>query len=147
MRTLLDLERIIVNRHINDGYIANIYVREKSRSGKYFLGKNSLAADGKNVVTVDNVELVVNDKDKKVATVTDQETPTEDYMKTFSEVLEKFRKKQVLKAWNGHNSFRYLFKGNFTKFKEYISAYNKIRNATENNGNALFRIVSHSLKV
>ena len=54
-------------------------------------------------------------------------------MKTFSEVLEKFRKKQILKGWKGHNSFRYLFRGNFTKFKDYISRYNKIRSATKNN--------------
>ena len=157
----LDMERIILNKGSENGYVANIYVREKGLKGDFLLGKNyfknlkSSSNKDDNVVTVENVELLVKEAKAKAQTQAQAQAQaqakaaadeaqakatskvesnqeTENYMETFSEVMQKFRKKQVLKSWQGHKSFKYNFKGNFTKFKEYISEYNKIRSESEN---------------
>ena len=125
----IDMERSIENKESETGYLANIYVREKSLSGKALLGE-----------FVDNVELEVKEikSDNTVTkpdapvitppkTVVEEKKDTEDYMATLDEVFEKFRKKQVLKSWNTHKSFKYLFRGNFTKFKDYINTFGKLK--------------------
>ena len=60
-------------------------------------------------------------------------TSTEDYIETLEDVFEKFKNKQVLKTWTGHKSFNYHFKGNFTKFKQYVNKFGELKRNSENN--------------
>ena len=49
------------------------------------------------------------------------------YSDTFKHVLDLFEKNQITEKWNGYKSFKYNFRGDFNKFKEYIQIYNSIK--------------------
>uniref|UniRef100_A0AB39J9C3 Ferrochelatase n=1 Tax=Florenciella sp. virus SA2 TaxID=3240092 RepID=A0AB39J9C3_9VIRU len=91
----------------NTGYIANIYIRCKDKDGNTFIDSS------KNVV---NIEPVVHEEKVK-----------ENYSDTLNKVFEKFQNDEITNCWSGLNSFKYHFKGNFDRFKNYIKKYNSIR--------------------
>lgn len=92
-----DLERTIINNHSTNGYIANIYIREKTKNGDFFFKIN-----------------------KKI-------TEIENYTDTLNTVFDMFNNNKIEQIWSGYRSFTYNFKGNFDKFKLNIQLYNSIR--------------------
>ena len=185
----LDMTRCILNKGTESAYIANIYVREKTKSGKFLLGKDyskntenvelqvTESAAANEMPSIDALvaaakaaragkpleegtqlgssEFITTKAIKEAeaaqaakaadaaagAAVAGAETTAgaeatavkEDYMETLNDVFEKFKNKQVLKTWKGHKSFAYHFKGNFTKFKQYINEFAEIKSKSENN--------------
>ena len=99
-----NLERTIINNNSSDGYIANIYIRHKTKNGKTLIDIESKQ---------ENIELQI--------------TKLENYIDTFNTVMNQFKNDKVTQEWNGFESFKYNFKGNFDKFKDYIKLYNTIR--------------------
>lgn len=87
------------------GYIANIYVREKTRSGKSLLIENANT----------NVNLQISE--------------VENYTDTLNKVFMAFKNDSVSKIWRGIDSFKYNFKGDFESFKKYIKKYDDIRSS------------------
>jgi len=98
------LERTIINNNNSDGYIANVYIRHKTKNGKTFIDIESKQ---------ENLELQI--------------TELENYMDTLDTVMSKFKDDKVTQRWSGFESFKYNFKGNFEKFKDNIKLYNTIR--------------------
>ena len=98
------LERTIINNNNSDGYIANVYIRHKTKNGKTFIDIESKQ---------ENLELQI--------------TELENYMDTLDTVMSKFKDDKVTQRWGGFESFKYNFKGNFEKFKDNIKLYNTIR--------------------
>lgn len=99
-----NLERTIINNNDNNGYIANIYIRQKTKNGETIVGH----IQEKKNVGLQIVEL-------------------ENYMDTLNDVMKKFKQDEITQRWNGYESFKYNFKGDFNKFKNYIKRYNTIR--------------------
>ena len=97
-----DLERIIVSSS-GTGYLANIYVRAKSKSG----------------------DTLINDTFKN--NLKPEITEIENYTNTLNRVFDLFKTDSVSRTWTGLDSFKYNFKGDFENFKKYISQYNDIR--------------------
>lgn len=97
-----DLERTIVSLS-GTGYLANIYIRAKSKSG----------------------DILINDTFK--GNIKSEITEIENYTNTLNRVFDLFKTDSVSRTWTGLDSFKYNFKGNFENFKEYISQYNDIR--------------------
>ena len=97
-----DLERSIVSVS-GTGYLANIYVRVKSKSG----------------------EILINDTYKHNSEL--EITEIENFKETLDKVFDGFKNGSITRIWNGINSFKYNFKGDFSIFKNYISLYNEIR--------------------
>ncbi len=102
------LQRSIINTDKEPGYLANIYIREKDKDGNSLLPKTSRT-----------------DKELELIPV-----EPENYMDTLNSVLEQFKANTITKSWSGLNSFKYLFKGDFNSFKNYIAEYIKIREST-----------------
>ena len=97
-----DLSRTIVSLS-GIGHVANIYVRGKSKSGEVLI----------NDTYKDNLELEI--------------TEIENFGKTLNKVLDGFKNETIKRTWSGIDSFKYNFKGDFDRFTNYISQYNKIR--------------------
>lgn len=97
-----DLERSIVSLS-DTGYIANIYIRSRSRSG----------------------EILIEEE------ITETKTETENFSDTLNKVFDEFENGLVTPTWAGIDSFKYNFKGDFDVFKDYISRYNEIRSNSE----------------
>lgn len=99
------LIRTIINKNNgrNNGYIANIYIREKNK-------------DGSNISIINkcNIDMSIRE--------------LENYSETLNVVINKLKNEENYKNWNGFKSFTFNFKGNQTTFKKYINMYNKIRN-------------------
>lgn len=96
----LNVERIIKNNSNTPGYIANVYIREKSKSG---------------LLLYDNLEQSSVRK-----------TNNEDFTNTLDNVLQMFRDNKVQDKWSGLDSFTYTFKGDFKTFKDYILRYSDL---------------------
>ncbi len=108
----------ITNTSDDIGYIINIYVREfdsnKNVNPQFQLKK-----------VTENVKVETETKD-----VTSNEAKIvelEDYMDTYSHVLNLFKNNQVTRGWGGHKSFKYAFKGDFDYFKNCIVQYKELR--------------------
>ena len=99
-----NLERTIINNNSNDGYIANIYIRHKTKEGKTFVNIQP---------NQENLEFQVKE--------------LENYMDTLDTVMSQFKHDKITQQWRGFESFKYNFKGNFDNFKDYINLYNTIR--------------------
>lgn len=97
-----DLERTIVSLS-GTGYIANIYVRAKSKSGEVLI----------NTTYKDNLKLEI--------------TEIENFGETLNKVFDGFKNENIKRTWSGIDSFKYNFKGDFDRFTNYISQYNEIR--------------------
>ena len=97
-----DLERTIVSLS-GTGYIANIYVRAKSKSGDFLIDNTYK----------DNLELEI--------------TEIENFGETLNKVFDGFKSGTIKRTWRGIDSFKYNFKGDFDRFTNYISQYNEIR--------------------
>ena len=102
-----DLERVVQSLS-GTGYLLNVYVREKSGSGKH---------------------LSINLPEESQV---DAKAKLENYHDTLNSVFELFKEQKVGRAWNRYESFSYNFKGNFDAFKEQISVYDTLRR--ENKG-------------
>lgn len=116
-----NLELTVINKGENIGYIANIYIREYNNNNQRI---KELDKTNKNNNETGNNN---NEDQNKI-----EEIEKENYLETFDHVLHLFENKLVKKNWKGYNSFTYLFKGDFTKFKENIIEYKKIRDRLEN---------------
>ena len=97
-----DLERSIVS-FSGTGYIANIYVRAKSKFGEVLI----------NATYKENLKLEI--------------TEIENFSDTLKKVFEGFKNGTIKRTWSGIDSFKYNFKGDFDSFTNYISQYNEIR--------------------
>lgn len=104
-----DLERTILNNNIKDGYIANVYIRQKNKKGDCLSEWNDLIL----TTSEPNIKLEISE--------------IENYMETFETVMNDFRNSKIGMSWGGYKSFKYNFKGCFDTFKEYIHEYNRIR--------------------
>ena len=89
-----DLERTISSLS-DTGYIANIYVRAKSKSGDFLI----------NDTYKDNLELEI--------------TEIENFGETLNKVFDGFKNGTIKRTWSGIDSFKYNFKGNFITFMYY----------------------------
>ena len=110
----MKLERTIKNKSDENCYIANIYIRERSKTGEVLnsnIIQNITGTNNRN-----NSETIVN-------------TESEDFTDTLNNVLELFNKKKVNKQWSGFKSFKYNFKGDFQQFTKYISDYTILHNS------------------
>lgn len=103
-----DLERSIISIS-GTGYLANIYVRNKSKMGDVLIQENY-----KNIS--DNIKI---------------EKEIENYNLTLNKVFKEFKNNTISITWSGIDSFKYNFKGNFEIFKSYISKYNDIRSSSK----------------
>ena len=121
----MDIERTIKNNNETDSYVLNIHIREKNTKG------NSMIAIPNHIF--ENINNNIGIKNTDNSTVNDS---TEDYMKTYEEVLSMFKNNSINASWRGHNSLKYLFKGEFAYFKECVSKYIDSR-VNRGNGNAL----------
>jgi len=109
-----ELNRTITNANTSESYILNIYVREKDING------NKL--ESHLVENVKSIDTVVS------STLT--ETSVEDYKDTFEQVLRKFENNEITTSWQGLNSFRYGFKGDFEYFNKCVQQFIAIRKTT-----------------
>lgn len=114
----MKLERIIKNKSDENCYIANIYIRERSKSGEVL--NNNIIQN-----TIQNI----NETNEKNNSETIVNTEPEDYTDTLNNVLELFNEKKISKQWNGFKSFKYNFKGDFQQFIKYISDYTILHNS------------------
>lgn len=92
-----DLQRSIICKE-GTGYLANVYIRCNNKIGE-----------------------------KLIALGEEENTESENYMDTLDNVFIKFQKHEIKRHWSGLKSFKYIFKGDFEVFKNYISQYNEIR--------------------
>jgi len=102
-----DMEHTLYNTNNSDTYLLNIYVREKN-------AENNLATeliDG--IVTVNTP--TENNEDTSVE--------LENYMETYSNVLNLFFLDRIHPGWRGLRSFNYVLKGNFDYFKNTVVEY------------------------
>lgn len=114
----MKLERIIKNKSDENCYIANIYIRERSKSGEV-LNNNIIQNTVQHMNETNNQnnsEIIVN-------------TEPEDFTETLNNVLELFNEKKINNQWNGFKSFKYNFKGDFQQFTKYISDYTILHNS------------------
>lgn len=107
-----EMQRSIKCNHGN-GYLANIYIRNKNKNGEEL------------------IKTYVENKSEY-----NTESKYENYIETLDIVFDKFKNNKIIKNWEGFKSFKYIFKGNFDKFKQYINEYNTIR-LTSNNKSCL----------
>jgi hypothetical protein len=120
----MDMERTIKNNNETDSYVLNIYIREKDTQGN-------------NMITIpDHIFKNINNIVKQTVNDSIIKPSTENYMKTYEEVLSMFKNNSINTSWRGHNSLKYLFKGDFAYFKECVSKYIDSR-VNSGNGNAL----------
>tara|TARA_B100000424_G_scaffold13816_2_gene10192 strand:+ start:4502 stop:6553 length:2052 start_codon:yes stop_codon:yes gene_type:complete len=100
-----NLERAFRNNGSMNGYIANLYIREKDVDGNTYLASNI--------------------KEEKIVEL-------ENYSDTLNEVLMKFSNNQSISRNCANKSFCYNFKGDIDSFKQTIKKYNDIRVNTTN---------------
>tara|TARA_Y100000389_G_scaffold153040_1_gene153175 strand:- start:21794 stop:23836 length:2043 start_codon:yes stop_codon:yes gene_type:complete len=103
---------IICNK--NTGYLATIYIRCKDKDGKSFIDPSN------NIIEIE----------PQPSEVVHEEKVIENYSETLNKVFEKFQNDEITNCWGGLNSFKYHFKGNLNRFKNYIKKYNNIRSET-----------------
>ena len=118
----LELERIIENTGNVDGYIANIYVREKDNNGNIHEITELFNTSQTKLETPINLQSENIIKEKQIE--------NENYSLTLEIVLDKFEKNLIFSNWNQYKSFKYCFKGNFDSFKKYVLDYKKIKENT-----------------
>ena len=111
-----DLNRTIINTNATESYILNIYIREKDINGS----KMSSHLVG----NVKSIDTIVS------STLPETETSVEDYKGTFEKVLQKFEKNEITRSWQGLNSFKYGFKGDFEYFNKCVQKFIAIRKST-----------------
>lgn len=114
----MKLERTIKNKSNENCYIANIYIRERSKTGEVL--NNNIIQN-----TIQNI----NETNEKNNSETIVNTEPEDFTETLNNVLELFNEKKINKQWNGFKSFKYNFKGDFQQFTKYISDYTILHNS------------------
>ena len=108
----------LTNDNDIDGYIINVYVREKDKSGN--VNKNFQFDDTQTKDTTNNDTVVSNPI---------HETPNikENHLDTFNTVLNLFENKKITRGWAGHKQFIYGFKGDFSYFNECVLRFKKLR--------------------
>ena len=114
----MKLERTIKNKSDENCYIANIYIRERSKTGEVL--NNNIIQN-----TIQNI----NETNEKNNSETIVNIEPEDFTETLNNVLELFNQKKVNNQWNGFKSFKYNFKGDFQQFTKYISDYIILHNS------------------
>ena len=92
------------------GYIANIYIRHKDAKGNCLSVQESMAEESTAEELIPKI------------------TELENYTETLNTILDKFKKNEITRQWNGYNSFKYNFKGDFSYFKECIEKYITLKN-------------------
>lgn len=113
------LHHKIYNLNDNEGYLVNIYVRERNRKGN----SNPLY----NLETV-NHELI-NNKDLGVKVSDVKVEELEDHNDTFNAVLNMFGNDKVTRGWNGYKKFNYAFKGDFSYFSQCIKKFKNLKDS------------------
>jgi prolyl 4-hydroxylase len=121
----MNLERTIKNNSETDSYVLNIHIREKDTKG------NRMMAIPDHIF-----ENITNNIGIKTTDNSTVNVSKEDYMKTYEDVLSMFKNNSINASWRGHNSLKYLFKGDFVYFKECVSKYIDSR-VNSGSGNAL----------
>jgi prolyl 4-hydroxylase len=104
----------VLNTSSNEGYLLNLYIREKDKNG--YLNPSFKLVDPtpptpKENITIETKEVVSD----------------EDYIKTFSDVLNLFVNDDIGYNWRGLNSFNYSFRGDFNYFKSCILNFKSLR--------------------
>ena len=111
--------KILNSSFLNEGYILNIFIRERNQSGKHLFDSLDRMKQLNNIVKNESIEKV--------------DAKTENFHDTFNEVMIKFENNEVTPSWNSHKSFKYSFKGNFDFFNNTIRDFKNYRD----NNNAL----------
>jgi prolyl 4-hydroxylase len=102
----MNTEHTVKNSNDTESYVLNIYIREKDTKGN-------------------NMMSLPDHVFQKTYTAVNMATEAikEDFQKTYEEVLNMFETKMITQSWPGHKSFKYLFKGDFSFFQNYVSKY------------------------
>jgi hypothetical protein len=109
----INMGHALKNVGVSTGYVANVYIRERNIT----INRNKRAPKTfYSLFTLESNNEVANEV-------------TENYMETLNHVLTMFQNNKVNRSWGGLDSFKYLFKGDFSKFKQYILEYKTVRDA------------------
>jgi prolyl 4-hydroxylase len=128
------MEHIIRNKSKTTGLLANIYVRNKNKNGKKPIIKS---AEQKNITesiktTTTESKKIIESTETTNKSIELKITEFENYTKTLEEVLTQFKNNEITPSWNGHESFKYNFKGDFELFKQDVLEYKKIKEELPN---------------
>jgi hypothetical protein len=121
-----DMEHIVKNTNDTESYVVNIYIREKNALGNTLL----YIPDSVNNMVSLAPSVVTNNLQINSESVSNQPVITEEYIKTFNEVLTMFETNRITPSWRGHNSFTYTFKGQFEYFMKCVLEYIQTRITT-----------------
>lgn len=136
-----DMEHTIKNTNDRDGYVLNVYIREKDTDGNTLMfipnDVNQLIPQPLQTVINRNnnstIEQVASIDDSNKQNILNTQSVPEEYMKTYDYVLNLFKNNIITSSsWRGHKSFTYTFKGQFEYFKKSVLEYIKTRRVTEN---------------
>tara|TARA_Y100000389_G_scaffold36102_1_gene30674 strand:+ start:814 stop:2955 length:2142 start_codon:yes stop_codon:yes gene_type:complete len=126
-----DMERTIINSDSTLGYIANIYIREFNSKGEKLNTKTELNIDS-TIKTTPVTEKRIPAPEKHMSPLPSENidmkiTEIENYEDTLQSVLDMFHRGEIGQCWKGYESFKYLFRGNFTKFRETVLAFRTLK--------------------
>ena len=96
---------------INNGILANIYIREKNESGE-ILDMTSF----NNKINIQNME---SNSDKNLSSVSEEHN----YNKIYEEVVELLKSNTLTEEWEGHKSFTHILRSNWLSIYEAAQKY------------------------
>ena len=146
-----NMEHTIKNINDHDGYVLNVYIREKDTLGStlMIIPSNekhlSLPQPIPTVINESNIstiEQIPSKDDPSKQNISNTQSVPEEYMKTYEEVLNMFKNKTITSSsWRGYKSFTYIFKGQLEYFNKSVLEYIKTRTVT---GNTSSNITAHT---
>ena len=126
--TQRDIE-MIHDIQILDGILANIYIRERSETGKVLnlVNNNSSLGNSMGNTTFTQNKPIIDNNIEQYIKLTSTINKLPNYSEMYEKVIESIKSENLTENWNGYDEFTYILRSSWSSIHKAAQEYIKLR--------------------